>query len=324
MEQQRLQPVWTKALARAHPPLQVQRRRAAWIFLAPMLLALAAVAAWPLLRSVWFSFTDAGIDDPAAARFIGLGNYVGDFGLFFNPNHADGFWASDWGVAIGNTLQFAAVSVALETALGLGVALLLNQEFRGRAFVRMAVLVPWAIPTIVSAKMWGWMLHDQFGVVNHMLLSAGLIGHRIAWTADPAFALWVVVAVDVWKTTPFMALLILAALQTLPKECYEAARVDGVHPLRVFWRVTLPLIAPALVVAVIFRLLDAMRVFDLIYVLTSNNSSTISMSGFVRREMVDNGYMGSGSAASTVLFLMIGLATVALMRLVRSRHAEDA
>ena len=306
------------------PLLQRQRTRTAWLFLAPMLATLAAVAVWPLLRTIWFSFTDANINDPGLAQFIGWANYVGEYGLFFNPNHTEGFWASDWGVSITNTLRFALVSVTLETGFGLGVALLLNQEFKGRAFVRAAVLVPWAIPTIVSAKMWGWMLHDQFGVINHLLMSAGLIDQKIAWTAEPAYALWTVVAVDVWKTTPFMALLILAALQTLPKDCYEAARVDGVHPLRVFWRVTLPLIRPALIVAVIFRLLDAMRVFDLIYVLTSNNNSTISMSGFVRREMVDNGYMGYGSAASTVLFLLIGLATIAFMRLTRSRRLEDA
>lgn len=322
MEQQ-LRPTWTPALARAHPPLAVQRRRAAWVFIAPMLVALALVAAWPLARTVWFSLTDANINDPGAARFVGLANYFGEFGLFGNPAHADGFWASDWGVSIANTLKFATVSVALETLFGLGVALLLNAHFRGRAFVRTAVLVPWAIPTIVSAKMWGWMLHDQFGAINHMLLSLGLIDQPIAWTAEPAYALWVVVAVDVWKTTPFMALLILAALQTLPRDCYEAARIDGVHPLRVFWQVTLPLIRPALMVAVIFRLLDAMRVFDLIFVLTANSSSTISMSGYVRREMVDNGYMGGGSAAATVLFLVIGLATIALMRLVRSRRTED-
>jgi trehalose/maltose transport system permease protein len=151
-----------------------------------------------------------------------------------------------------------------------------------------------------------------------------LIGAKIAWTADPAFAMWTVIAVDVWKTTPFMALLILAALQTLPRDCYEAAKVDGVHPLRVFWQVTLPLIRPALMVAVIFRLLDALRVFDLIYVLTSNNNSTLSMSGFVRREMIDNGYLGYGSAASTALFLIIGLATVAAIKFGRMRLSEDA
>ncbi len=300
------------------------KTRTAWLFLAPMLVTLLIVAAWPLGRTIWFSFTDANLNDMGAARFVGLENYFGEYGLFANPNHTEGFWLSDWGISILNTLQFSLVSVLLETMFGLGVALLLNQEFKGRALVRAAVLVPWAIPTIVSAKMWGWMLHDQFGVINAILQAWGLIDAKVAWTADPQYALWTVVVVDVWKTTPFMALLILAALQTLPKDCYEAAHVDGVHPLRVFWSVTLPLIRPALMVAVIFRLLDALRVFDLIYVLTSNNNSTMSMSGFVRREMVDNGYMGYGSAASTALFLIIGLATVVYMRLGRMKLSEDA
>ena len=300
------------------------KTRTAWLFLAPMLVTLLIVAAWPLGRTLWFSFTDANLNEMGAARFVGLETYFGENGLFANPNHTEGFWLSDWGISILNTLQFSLVSVLLETMFGLGVALLLNQEFKGRALVRAAVLVPWAIPTIVSAKMWGWMLHDQFGVINAILQGWGLIDAKVAWTADPQYALWTVVVVDVWKTTPFMALLILAALQTLPKDCYEAAHVDGVHPLRVFWSVTLPLIRPALMVAVIFRLLDALRVFDLIYVLTSNNNSTMSMSGFVRREMVDNGYMGYGSAASTALFLIIGLATVVYMRLGRMKLSEDA
>ena len=227
-------------------------------------------------------------------------------------------------MAIKNTLLFAFVSVSLETLMGLGVAMLLNAEFKGRAIVRAAVLVPWAIPTIVSAKMWGWMLHDQFGVINAMLQDWGWIVDKIAWTAEPAYALWTVVAVDVWKTTPFMALLILAGLQTLPKDCYEAAKVDGVHPLRVFWKITLPLIRPALMVAVIFRLLDALRVFDLIYVLTSNNNTTMSMSGFVRREMIDNGYLGYGSAASTALFLIIGMCTFLYLKFSRVNVGEDA
>ncbi len=289
-----------------------------------MLGVLAAVALWPLARSIGFSFTDADINHPDAARFIGLQNYVGEFGLFFNPNHVDGFWASDWGQAVFNTLAFTVVSVGLETVLGLGVALLLNQPFKGRAWVRAAVLVPWAIPTIVSAKLWGWMLHDQFGVINVWLVAWGWVDQPIAWTSEPAIALWTVVAVDVWKATPFMALLILAALQTVPRDCYEAARVDGVPPWRVFRCITLPLIAPALAVAVVFRALDALRVFDLIYVLTSNNNSTISISGFVRREMVEYGDMGFGSAASTVLFLGIGLATVVFMRMARLRERGDA
>ena len=299
------------------------KTRTAWTFMAPMLLVLLLVAAWPLGRTIWFSFTDANINDLSSTKFVGLENYFGEYGLFANPNHTDGFFASDWGLSILNTLKFSIVSVTLETLFGLGVALLLNQNFKGRTFVRTAVLVPWAIPTIVSAKMWGWMLHDQFGIINQWLFDWGLIAEKIAWTAQPEYAMWTVVAVDVWKTTPFMALLILAALQTLPKDCYEAAEVDGVHPLRVFWKVTLPLIKPALMVAVIFRLLDALRVFDLIYVLTSNNNSTISMSGFVRREMIDNGYMGYGSAASTALFLIIGLCTVLAIKLSRTRVGED-
>ena len=205
-----------------------RRTRQAWLFLTPMLLTLLAVAVWPLARTIWFSFTNANIDNIELAEFVGLENYWGEYGLFGNPNYTEGFWNSDWGISIRNTLWFALISVTLETIIGLGVALLLNQEFRGRMLVRAAVLVPWAIPTIVSAKMWGWMLHDQFGLVNNWLRSLGLIDHNIAWTASPQWAMWTVIFVDVWKTVPFMALLILAALQTVPKDCYEAARVDGV------------------------------------------------------------------------------------------------
>ncbi|MCX7261554.1 MAG: sugar ABC transporter permease [Burkholderiales bacterium] len=300
------------------------RVKTAWLFLAPMVLLMLVVAVWPLARSIWFSFTDMNINDISAAKFVGLENYFGEYGLFFNPNEEGGFWAGDWGISIRNTFTFAVVSVILETLTGLGVALLLNQEFKGRAFVRTAVLVPWAIPTIVSAKMWGWMLNDQFGVINTYLMDLGLISQKIAWTAEPAYALWTVVLVDVWKTTPFMALLILAALQTVPKDCYEAARVDGVHPLRVFWKITLPLIRQPLLVAVVFRLLDSLRVFDLIYVLTANGSTTISMSGFVRREMVEYGNMGYGSAASTSLFVIILITAIIFIKLARVKLSEDA
>ncbi len=283
-----------------------------------------AVAAWPLARSIWFSFTETNLNNLESSRWIGLENYFGEFGLFANPNYTDGFWKSDWGTSIRNTFKFAAVSVVLETVLGLGLAMLLNQEFRGRTLVRTAVLIPWAIPTIVSAKMWQWMLHDQFGIINEWLEKLRIISQKLAWTADAQYAMATVVAVDVWKTVPFMALLCLAALQTLPKDCYEAAKVDGVHPLRVFFKVTLPLIRNALLVAMVFRLLDALRVFDLIYILTSNNSSTISMSGFVRREMVDNGNVGFGSAASTSLFLLIMLSAFIFVRGARVKLAEDS
>ena len=294
------------------------RIRSAWLFLGPTLLVLALVAGWPLGRTIFFSFTDASLETigESTYRMVGLQNYFGPYGVF-NLDAADGFWSTDWGVAIRNTFKFALVSVTLETLLGLVFALVLNAQFKGRALVRAAVLVPWAIPTIVSAKMWAWIMHDQFGVLNALLRSAGIVDHNIAWTADPDYALWSVVLVDVWKTTPFMALLTLAALQMLPKDCYEAAHVDGIHPVRVFFKVTLPMIWPALMVAVIFRLLDALRVFDIIYVMTSNSLSTISMSGFVRREIIDNNYVGYGSAASTVLFLIIAGCTLAYLKVSR-------
>lgn len=305
----------TKRAAPATSALTRERTRSAWLFLGPTLLVLLLVAGWPLGRTIWFSFTDATLDKIGDSNYqmVGLDNYFGKYGVF-NFDTAEGFWKTDWGMAIGNTFKFAIVSVILETILGVVFALVLNAEFKGRAFVRAAVLVPWAIPTIVSAKMWAWMMHDNYGVVNAMLMGAGLIDHKIAWTADPAYALWSVVLVDVWKTTPFMALLTLAALQMLPRDCYEAAHVDGIHPVRVFFKVTLPLIWPALMVAVIFRLLDALRVFDIIYVMTSNSVDTISMSGFVRREIVDNNYVGFGSAASTVLFLIIASCTLIYLK----------
>lgn len=293
--------------------LTKQRVRSAWIFLAPMLIVLVMVAVWPLARTIWLSFTDAKIDMMSGpdVKFVGLDNYIGEYGLFFTGKDLIN---PDWWGAIKNTFFFAIISVTLETIFGLAVALVLNADFKGRGLVRTAVLVPWAIPTIVSAKMWDWMLQQQYGIFNFFLVHLGF--DRIAFTTD--YPMFSVLLADVWKTTPFMALLILAALQMLPKDCYEAAKVDGVHPVRVFFKVTLPLIKPALLVAIIFRLLDALRVFDVIYIMTGTNAQTISMSGFVREKLIANGYAGEGSAASTVLFLIIAVCTLVYMKFTRT------
>ncbi|OWV28536.1 carbohydrate ABC transporter permease [Halomonas campaniensis] len=286
-----------------------QRVKAAWLFLAPMLIALTLVAGWPLLRTFFLSFTDASLSDLGAANLIGFENYlVYDDGRWYGVLADSVWWQSVW-----NTVYFSVVSVSLEVVFGVMVALILNAEFKGRVIVRAAVLIPWAIPTIVSAQMWAWMLNNQFGIINHMLMGLGVIDAPIAWTANATYSMWAVIMVDVWKTIPFVALLVLAALQMLPKDCYEAAEVDGIHPLRVFFKVTLPLITPALMVAVIFRLLDALRVFDVIYVLTSNSTSTMSMSVYARQQLVEFQDVGYGSAASTLLFLIIALATVAYL-----------
>ncbi len=281
------------------------RVRSAWLFVAPMLLTLAAVAGWPLLRTFYFSFTDAYLADLTQYQFIGLDNFAY---LIQDP-----IW---WG-AVRNTFVFAIASVALELILGMAIAMVLNAHLPGRGLLRAAVLIPWAIPTIVSAQMWAWMYNDLYGIINHLLLGLGVIAEPYAWTADPDLALSAVVAVDVWKTTPFVVLLMLAALQLIPEELYEAAKVDGVHPIKVFFRITLPLVMPALVVTAVFRLLDALRVFDLIYVLTSNSQYTMSMSVYARQQLVDFQEIGYGSAASTLLFFIVAAFITVFLTLTR-------
>jgi trehalose/maltose transport system permease protein len=288
--------------------------------MAPMIAALAVAAGWPLARTIWMSFTDATLAAPTDTAWIGFANYLERDGEQWYGVLAD----PQWWHAVRNTLVFAVCSVGLETVLGLAIAMALNAPFRGRGLVRAAVLVPWAIPTVVSAKLWAWMLNDEFGILNYALQGLGIISAPIAWVANPDLALAAVIAVDVWKTTPFMVLLVLAGLQMLPRDCYEAARVDGVHPVKVFWRVTLPLLWPALAVAIAFRALDALRIFDLVYVLTANSTSTMSISVYARQQLIDFQDIGYGSAASTLVFLTVGLAAIAYLRLVRLRPGEAA
>jgi trehalose/maltose transport system permease protein len=291
--------------------LQAQRIRSAMLFLAPMLIALAIVAGWPLMRTIYFSFTDASLTNLEGAKYVGLKNYLSWTVLKSGRIIWGGVLADPaWWNAVWNTVRFALVSVTLETVFGLLIALMLNAEFRGRGIVRAAILIPWAIPTIVSARMWGWMLNDQFGILNDILMSVGLIDSKIAWTASADTAMIAVLIVDVWKTTPFMALLILAGLQMVPSDIYEAAKIDGVHPVKVFFKITLPLIKPAVMVAVIFRLLDAMRIFDLIYVLTPNSAQTKTMSVISRENLIEFDKFAYGSAQSTLLFLLIALMTI--------------
>ncbi|MEN2978252.1 sugar ABC transporter permease [Tistrella bauzanensis] len=295
------------------------RQATAALFLSPMVLALAVVAVWPLARTIWFGFTDASLTAPADYTLVGLANYLEVY---------DGAWYGvladpQWWQALRNTLVFAAASVTAETVLGVGMALVLNARFPGRGLVRAAVLVPWAIPTVVSARMWAWMLHDQFGIINAGAMALGLIDRPVAWLASSDTAMLSVILVDVWKTTPFVALLTLAALQTVPRDCYEAARVDGIPPWRVFLHITLPLIRPALAVAVVFRLLDALRVFDVVYVMTGEAEATMTLSIHARQQLVQFQDMGYGSASATLLFLVIGLVTVAYLAVLRPDRAAS-
>ncbi|EHK79196.1 ABC transporter integral membrane protein [Sinorhizobium meliloti CCNWSX0020] len=289
--------------------MERQQRRTAWIFLLPLLLTLMAVAIWPLARSIFFSFTDAYLDAPSDYGFVGIENFV-------EVAEDPVFWG-----AVRNTLVFTLVSVGLETLLGLAIALLLHRAFLGRGIVRAAILIPWAMPMVVSARIWEWMLNDQFGLINKLLVALGLVENGVAWTADPSLILGTVIFIDVWVTTPFMVLLILAGLQLIPEEIYEAADVSGVPHWKRFWSITLPLATPAIGVAILFRTLDALRMFDLSYVLAANNENTMTMSIYARDQLISFQDLGLGAAASTWVFMIIGLIAIVIVGLLRLDRA---
>ncbi|MEJ2667756.1 MAG: sugar ABC transporter permease [Deinococcales bacterium] len=286
---------------RSRPDMSLERRRArtAWLFLAPTLIVILLVAGYPLYRTIELSFTQTSLlKFPLESHFVGLLNYK-----FLLQD-------SQWWHSVRNTVIFTVASVVIETVLGLGIAMLVNAKFPGRGTMRTAMLIPWAIPTVVSAQMWRWMYNDVYGVVNDIIMKLGLSHKAYAWLANPRLMLPAIISVDVWKTTPFMALLLLAGLQSIPGELYEAARVDGANPWQNFMRVTIPLLRPALLVALIFRTLDALRVFDVIYVMTGTNPTTMSMAVYSRQQLVDFGALGYGSALSVGIFIIIAIFVV--------------
>lgn len=216
--------------------------------------------------------------------------------------------------AIYDTIGFAVVTVVLETILGLGIALVVNSEFKGRGLMRVVMLVPWAIPTAVSSRMWEWMFKDtRAGFFNIISQRLGLSNGQIPFLVDQAWQLPAMIAIDVWKTTPFMALLLLAGLQLIPSDLYEAADVDGAGKLRQFWSVTLPLLRPTLAVALVFRTLDAVRVFDLFQIVLQQKR--YSMASYAYYELIDGQQMGYSSAASVVIFFVIFVFAILYIRM---------
>lgn len=270
-------------------------RRLAWLLVSPALLVTAAVALFPLAWTVWESLHHHDLRMPWLGRpFVGLANYVEILGD-----------ARFWGAML-HTLFFTAVTVALELGLGLFLALAMNQAFRGRGLVRAAVLVPWAIPTVVAALLWRFLFDTQAGIANAALTGLGVLDEPIVWFVRAATAWVPVILADVWKTTPFVALLLLAGLQGIDPALYEAAAVDGAGVWRRLWSVTLPLLKPALAVSLVFRTLDAFRVFDLIYVLTGGGPGTATepIALYAFNALFSNLRFGYGAALSVIVFLV--------------------
>jgi trehalose/maltose transport system permease protein len=277
--------------------LKRRQTRLAWFLLVPSLLVVACVALYPLGKTIYQSFTDEQFLALEPAQWVGLQNYSD---LWNDTIFRDSIWT---------TIKFTLITVAFEFVLGLVIALIVNSSFKGRGVMRAVMLVPWAIPTVVAAQMWKSMLQSN-GVISDAGVRLHILSTPHAWIADPSTALASVCAVDIWKTTPFVALLLLAGLQVIPKDLYEAAEVDGANPLQQFWKITLPLLAPAIVVTLIFRTLDALRVFDVFYVFFGNRLGTQSMAIYAQSTIVSDGYVGYGAAISMAIFVIIALFVV--------------
>ena len=299
-------PVPVRRRRRRRTKLQRRQTRLSWLLLLPALAAVGFVAVYPLGKTIYQSFTNQEfLGGLAPTKNVGFRNYSD---LLHDTLFRNAVW---------ETVKFTLITVAFEFVLGLIIALVVNSSFKGRGVMRAVMLVPWAIPTVVAAQMWKWMLDDTFGVVNDFGTRTHVLSHSHAWISDPGTALASVCAVDIWKTTPFVALLLLAGLQVIPRDLYEAAEVDGATKLQQFWKITLPLLRPAILVTLIFRTLDALRVFDVFYVFFGQRTDTQTMAIYDQSTIVGDGHVGYGAAISVAIFLIIFLFVVIYVTLMR-------
>jgi len=276
-----------------------------YLLVAPALLCIIAIALYPVLNTFKLSLYYMKLQLIGLTHFIGFQNYIS---LFNDPRFRS---------ASINTVIFTIVSVSLELVIGMIMTLLMNKKFKGTGLVRAAILIPWAIPTIVSALMWKFIYNDQFGLLNDILVRMGVINSYKAWLGSPSLAMGSAIFADVWKTAPFMAILLLAGLQNISYEFYEAAKVDGAGSIRRFFSITLPLLKPTILVALIFRTLDAFRVFDLIFVMTGGGpgNSTETLTIYAYKTLFRNLDFGIGSAIAVVIFIFVFIFAVIYIRL---------
>lgn len=292
-----------------------QEKKIGWWLLTPALVLLALVFAYPILRAFWQSLFTQNLGTELKPEFSGLANYGRMMG--------DGrFWQS-----LTNSLVFTLVSVVSELVLGMGIALVLNQAFRGRGIVRTIALLPWALPTALIALAWTWIFNDQFGVVNDILIKLGLIQEGINWLGDPTLAMVATIIADVWKTTPFISILLLAGLQSIPADLYEAHVIDGATPWQSFCQITLPLLMPQILIAALFRVAQSFGIFDLIAVMTGGGpaGATEMVSLYVYSTVMRYLDFGYGAALVVVTFLAliisVGIVSVLLKQLRQRNEA---
>ncbi len=279
----------------------------------PCIIFVAVFAFYPLLYSFYLSLHRIILGLPGLGQpFVWFENYRELF--------ADRIALH----AMINTFLFVFVSTFFEILFGLCIALVINRHFRGRGMVRAAVLVPWAIPTVVSSQMWRFIFHDKYGLANYALFGSEVSRYK-AWLAEPVFAFSAIVVADVWKTSSFAGLLILAGLQMIPDELYEAARIDGANAWQQFKKITLPLIKPALLIALLFRTMDAFRVFDLVFVMTQGGpaDATNVLQFYGYKKIFAEGLMGYGSTISVLVFAITLVISLAYIRVLGTRLFKE-
>lgn len=288
--------------------------RLALLFIVPSLVFVSVFTLYPIVESFRLSFYRMILTLPwLGQKMVGWENYVD---LWTDPVA----WQ-----ALRTTLVFVGVTVPSELLVGLGMALVMNEAFRGRGVVRAIVLIPWAIPTVVSSQMWRFIFNDRYGLFNFILFG-GDTAQYVAPLADPQFAMLAIMAAEIWKTAPFAALIILAGLQTIPDEVYEAASIDGANSWQKFRHVTLPLLWPALLLALLFRTIDALRVFDLVFVMTQGGpaDATNVLQFYGYKKTFAEGMIGYGSTIAVTVFMISLILALAYLRALKSERLQGA
>jgi multiple sugar transport system permease protein len=283
--------IMTTNITKRRPSLRQQEARIAWLLLAPSLLIMLGVTLWPVISTFILSFFHVPTGINQVRTFVGFANY-----LEMLKDRL--FWET-----IGRTLYFTVVSVGLELILGLGIAQLIHSRPWGWQFLRFSLIIPWAVPTIVNGAMWRWIYSADFGALNGLLLQLGLIKHYVPWLTFPNMAMNLVIVADIWHTMPFVALVLQAALAGLPEDLDEAAAVDGANTWQRFWQIRLPLLRPAILVALIVRTVGAFRVFDIVYIITSGGPAykTLTITYLTYLNSFAFGKQGIGAALSFLI-----------------------
>lgn len=280
--------------------IREKEQKIGWLLVIPALILLFLVFAYPIGRAFWLSLFTENLGTQLKPVFSGFTNYIRMVG--------DGrFWQSMW-----NTSIFTFASVTVELILGMGIALVLNQSFKGRGIVRTISIIPWALPTAIMGLAWAWIFNDQFGIVNDILFRLGLIEEGISWLGNPTLAMLALIIADVWKTTPFISILLLAGLQSIPGDLYEAHSIDGATPWQSFWQITVPLIMPQILIALLFRFAQSFGIFDLVQVMTGGGpaGATETVSIYIYSTIMRYLDFGYGAALVVVTFILLVAAVV--------------